>query len=301
MEPNYQLDHRMKLARDFESQGKLLHAAQIYSSILDEEPEFTDVYFSLANLYERMGSLQSALSLLNSLLEERPDDKDIRLFFGQFLLRNARWEEASDVLSYIMPEDEPIVSFFIGYSHFMLNEYEIAKINFLNFIAYEKQSELLQEANIYLAKIELKLKNYENALSYAKKADAVYSNFWELNLIYAETYYKMGMYAHAVPAVEKTITLSPEEPAPYEWAGKIYLKLGDYAKAEKNFLRYIENISDASSDIYTKLAEACLKGKKTKDALAYYDIAIKLDPGNKQALAGKNKAYSILNDKASDG
>jgi tetratricopeptide (TPR) repeat protein len=285
----------MKIAGDYEAEGKPLHALQIYNTLLDDYPDSVEIYFRLANLYEHMGNITSAANLLKEFLENDPENKEVRLFLGQFFLKNLRWDEAVETLSYILPYDEPIVSFFIGYAHFMLEEYELAKINFVNFTSNDKQSELLHEANIYLAKIELIFKNYESALSYAKKAEGMYSNYWELNKIYAETYFNLGMYAHAVDFIEKAIKLNPGESVPYEWAGKIYLKLGDYLKAEKNFLKYVESIADASSDIYTKLAEACLKAQKTQDALAYYDIAIKLDPENKIALAGKDQASLLLN------
>jgi len=295
LDQQYQFNHKMKIAGDYEAEGKPLHAVQVYNALLDEYPDSVEIYFHLANLYEHMGNITSAANLLKEFLENDPENKEVRLFLGQFFLKNLRWDDAVETLSYILPHDEPIVSFFIGYAHFMLDEYELAKINFINFTSYDKQSELLHEANIYLAKIELILKDYESALIYAKKAEGMYSNYWELNKIYAETYFNLGMYAHAVEFIEKAIKLNPGEPVPYEWAGKIYLKLGDYLKAEKNFLKYVESIEDASSDIYTKLAEACLKAQKTQDALAYYDIAIKLDPENKIALAGKDQASSLLN------
>ncbi|MDR3625268.1 MAG: tetratricopeptide repeat protein [Ignavibacteriaceae bacterium] len=302
MDQKYQFDHKLKIAGDFEAQGKPLHAAQIYNALLVENPESVELYFRLANLYEQMGNITPAANLLKEFLENDPENKEVRLFLGQYFLRNSKWDEAVETLSYILPQDEPIVFFFIGYAHFMLKEYELAKINFINFVSNDRQSELLHEANIYLAKIELIFKNFESALIYAKKADGMYSNYWELNKIYAETYFNLGMYAHAVDFIEKAIKLNPDESVPYEWAGKIYLKLGDYLKAEKNFLKYIESIEDASSDIYTKLAEACLKAQKTQDALAYYDIAIKLDPENKTALAGKTRASSLLNNNVvSDG
>jgi len=302
VDPKYQFNHKLKLAGDFEAQGKHLHAAQIYNALLDEFPESVELYFRIANLYELMGNITPAANLLKGYLENDPENKEVRLFLGQYFLRNSKWDDAVETLSFILPQDEPVVFFFIGYAHFMLNELELAKINFQNFIANDKQSELLHEANIYMAKIELVLKNYESALVYAKKADGMYSNYWELNKIYAETYFNLGMYAHAADFIEKAIKLNPDESVPYEWAGKIYLKLGDYLKAEKNFLKYIESIEDVSSDIYTKLAEACLNAQKTQDALAYYDIAIKLDPENSIALAGKNRASSLLNNNVvSDG
>ena len=288
----------MKIAGEYEVQGKPLHAAQVYNALLEEYPGSVEIYFRLANLYELMGNITPAANMLKDFLENDPENKEVRLFLGQFFLRNFRWDDAFEILSYILPQDEPVVSFFIGYAHFMLKEYELAKINFLNFLSYNKQSDLLHEANIYLAKIELIFKNYESALAYAKRAEGMYSNYWELNQIYAETYFNLGMYAHAVDFIEKAIKLNSGESSPYEWAGKIYLKQGDYLKAEKNFIKYIESIEDASSDIYTKLAEACLKARKTQDALAYYDIAIKLDPENKIALAGKDQASSLLNNNA---
>ncbi len=294
MDLNFQLEHKMQLAKDLESQGKKLHAVQIYDSIIGEFPESTEAYFRLANLYEQLGNINPAIKLLRALVNLQPEDNEVRLFLGQFLLKNSLWNDAIEILSYILPEEEPVVSFFIGYAYFVQNEYELAKINFLSFISIENNNELIQEAYIYLAKIELKLKNFEDALKYAKKCDMVYSNFWELNLIYAETYYNMGMYAHGISPIEKAIKLNPAEPSPYEMAGKIYLKIGDYPKAEANFLKYIESIENASSDTYAGLAEACLNNQNPKDAMAYFDIALKLDPANEQAKKGKAKASSIL-------
>lgn len=302
MDQDYQYNHRIRQAHDFEAQGKFLHALQIYTSLLIEFPDKNEVYYGLSGLYEHLGKLDTAFSLLNSHLKENPENNELRIFLGQLLLKHSKWEEAVETLSFVLPEEEPAVSFFIGYANFMLKEYEMAKISFNNFISSKGQTELLYEANVYLAKIELKLKEYDSALKYAKKAEIIYSNFWELNSIYAETYLKLGMYEHAVAPIEKAIKLNPEEPSPYELAGKIYLKIGDYSKAEKYFLSYIERIEDVSSDTYANLAEACLNVEKTKDALAYFDIAIKLDPGNKTAQAGKEKASIILKNKlASDG
>ncbi|MEO8398612.1 MAG: tetratricopeptide repeat protein [Ignavibacteriaceae bacterium] len=295
METTYQLQHKIKTAREFEAQGKYLHAVQIYNKIIQDHPELVEAYFDLADLYESLGSIEPGIKLLQNFVDKNPDEKDVRLFLGQYLLRNTKWNEAIEVLSYLLPEEEPVVSFFLGYSHFMLSEYEIAKLNFLNFISKECHSELLNEANLYLAKIEIELKNFESALTYSKKTEGLYANFWELNLIYSKCYYNLAMYAHAINPIEKAIKLNPKELNLYQLAGKIYLKHGDYLKAEKYFLKFIESIGDVSSDDYAKLAEACLRGMKPKEAVNYFDIAIKLDPQNKYAVKGKKDAANLLN------
>jgi tetratricopeptide (TPR) repeat protein len=294
MDHNHPFEFRLKTARNYESEGKNLHALQLYLRLIDDYPESPEAFYSVAELYEKAGNIDSAVSLLKSFLNNDPENKDVRLFLGQYLLRNSRWEEAIEFLEYLMPEEEPVAVFFLGYSYFMLKDYERARVSLLNFINIEKQTELLHEAHIYLAKIEIQLKRYEAALSYAQKANVIYSNFWELNLIFAITYYNLGMFAHAVMSAEKAIRLNPQEPSPYEWAGKIYYKLGDYEKAETSFLKYIELIEDAGADIYTSLAQACLKVKKTKDALAYFNVALKLDPENKSAIEGIQNASDIL-------
>jgi tetratricopeptide (TPR) repeat protein len=291
----------MKAAGEFELQGKMLHALQIYQSVIDEHPDFIEAYFGLASVYEKINNIEPAVKLFEEFLNTDPENKRARLFYGQFLIRNKRWNEAIVVMSYFLPSEEPIVSFFLGYSHFMLKEFELARINFHNFVAAKDQTDLIYEAYLYLAKTEISLNEFESALSYAKKIETVYSEYWEYNLIISIIYYNLDMVAHSIVPIEKSIKLNSKEPSCYEWAGKIYMKIGDYLKAEKYFLKFIEVTEDATSDNYLRLAEACLKGRKTKAALDYFDVAIKLDPANKLALEGRRNAESLINNMVQDG
>jgi tetratricopeptide (TPR) repeat protein len=102
------------------------------------------------------------------------------------------------------------------------------------------------------------------------------------------------MFNHAVTSVLKALRQNPNEATVYEWAGKIFLKNGEYLKAENNFIKHIDMVENPSSEIYSKLGETCLKNKKTNDALQYYELALKLDPLNKFAVEGKKNASFIL-------
>ncbi len=290
-----QITHKMKLASDFEMQGKFLHAVQIYNSIILEKPDFTDAYFALGEVYEKIGNIEPAIGMIRNFLNDNPENKEVRIYLSEFLMRNERWDDANEILSYILPEEEPVISFFLGYSHFMQKDYEVARINFLNFLNHSEPDEMLQEANLYLAKIDINLKDFKSALEFLKKTEVVYSNFWEWNLLISVTYYNLGMYSHAVVPVQKSLKLNPREKSVKKWAGKIYLRTGDYQKAEKLFLEYIDSGQSAEADIYAELAEACLKSKKPADALAYFEIALKLDPENKFAMEGKKTAGTFIN------
>lgn len=290
----YQLDHKLKTAKEFEASGKLLHAVQVYKSVIEDYPDETEAYFNLADLYEHFDKVDSAIVLLEDILDHDPHNKDVRLFLGQFMMRNERWREANDVLSYVLVEEEPIVSFFLGYSNFKLKEYKLSKTHFLDFVSIEEHSELVQEAYLFLAKIEVELSEFKSALTFAKKAEVLYDNSWELNSVVAVSYLNLRMFSHAVSAVEKAIKINGKEKSLRELAGKIYLKSGDFLKAEENFLKYIELTETASSELYSNLGEACFKGKKPKEALTYYEMALKIDPENTTALSGKKQATSAL-------
>ena len=295
-----QITYKMKLASDYEMQGKLLHSVQIYNSVIAENPNFTDAYFALGEVYEKIGNINPAVEMIRNFLKKNPENKEVRIYLSEFLMRNKRWDEANEILSYILPEEEPIISFFLGYSHFMQKDYEVARINFLNFLKHGEPDEMLQEANLYLAKININLRDFKSSLEYLKKTEIVYSNFWEWNLLISVVYYNLGMYTHAVVPVGKSLKLNPQENSVHKWAGKIYLKTGDYQKAEKQFLTYIDAGESADADIYTELAEACLKSKKPADALAYFEIALKLDPENKFAEEGKKNADTVIKKTAPD-
>jgi tetratricopeptide (TPR) repeat protein len=287
------IQHKMKAADNFIKQGKPLHAIQIFQALIEDYPEDTESYFSLAELYSNIGKPESAFSVLQQLLEEQSDAKEARIYLSQLYIKNNLWDEAIETLSFLMPEEDPIICFLLGYSYFMLKDFELAKINYLDFLIHCRESELLYEAQFQLAKIEVELQNFNGALEYLKKAEVMLNNFWELKLTYAVCYYNLGMYAHAVTPIESSIRLNPKEPSVYGWGGKIYLKLGDYLKAEKYFRKQIDLSADISSDAYTGLAEACLKNKKINDALNYFDIALKIDPENISAKDGKKFANSL--------
>jgi len=169
----------------------------------------------------------------------------------------------------------------------MIKDYEMARINYLSFLSNKADGELSYESYIYLAKIEIELKDFEQALSYAKQSDILYSSFWELHLINAICYYNLGMDAHAVLSIEKAIKLNPKEIKSYEWAGKIFLRLGEYLKAEKYFIKFVESAEEISSETFSDLGEACLNSNKTKSALNYFELALAIDPDNQNAMLGK--------------
>ncbi|MEO8233219.1 MAG: tetratricopeptide repeat protein [Ignavibacteriota bacterium] len=276
---------RLRLASAFIAEGKNLHAIQIYKNLI-EETDRNEFYFQLAEIYENMGFVDAGKNVLTELVEKKEPDNDVTLYFGQYLLRNSRWFEAIEVLNSIS-ESTSAALFLIAYSYLMLNEFELAKEYFSNFIISDEKNDLKQEANLYLAKIEYELHNYDSALNYATNAQFLYSDFWELNLILAKVYYSLDMFTHAVNPIQKALKLNSKDATVQEFAGKIYYQLQEFKKAEKYFSEHIDLSSDVSAEIYTLLAKSFVKQRKIDEANLFFELALQIDPAYPPAIAGK--------------
>lgn len=290
---DYSFQHRIKTAKDFEMQGKYLHAIQIYQVLIEEYPDQSESYINLADIYHEFGLKESAQKVLGSILERQPNNYELTLYFAQFLMQNKEWSKALKKLSCLSSED-PFVAYLTGYNYFMQNKPETAKLYFLRFIISDEETELIHEAYLYLAKIEIELEQYKSALKYAKKAEIMYDDFWELYLIYAKIYYNLQMYTHSSESILEGIRLNPGETQLYKWAGKINIKLNNFIKAKKYFEIHIDLKDNITSDDYIYLADACLNSGELKEALNFFDTAVKIDPGNNLAIKGKEKTNNLI-------
>ncbi len=100
-------------------------------------------------------------------------------------------------------------------------------------------------------------------------------------------------------SIEKSIKLNPNSIISYEWAGKIFLRARDYLKAEEYFSKFIDSAEEISSETYSNLAEVYLHAKKIQSALDYFELALKIDPNNKNALMGKKNISRKIDSKIS--
>lgn len=291
----YRAEHKIKKAREYESIGKHLHAIQLYRSLINEYPEFTDSFIRLAELYEKSGQINTAISVYNSALNLNPKNTELSIVSGHFFLRQQLWQNALDVLSDISPGEVPIVSFLIGLAYFNLEDFEISKLHLLKFIFSNEQPELIHQAYLYLAKIEYTLNRFEEGLKFIRKAELLLNDFWELHFIKAKLMYQLKMYSHAVKEIKLAFNLNSKEHIVNLWAGKIYLKCEEFEKAEIQLRDYIENRTSVSPETHLELVDAIQKQNKLSEAAKYLDAALLNDPKNFEILERKKTLSKIIN------
>ena len=291
---NRQIEFKLNNAKKFAASGKFLHASQLYKSLIEEFPDNAEPYFQLAQLYQDQNLSKESENLLLNYLNENPDRIDVIIYLAQIYLKSSKWNEVVEILTPVTPDEEPYALFLIGYAYFMLEDYEIAKINFENFLKFNNEPELFYETQLFLSKIYLAQSKFNKALEYAEKSEKFYSNYWELKFIYAEIYLSTKMINHAIKNIETCIKMSTANYKVYKLAGEIYYKAKNYIKSEKYFVECISLNENQSTYLYIKLADICIKNKKIDKAVNYYDLVLKMNSKHNIALKGKKNALALL-------
>lgn len=280
-----QLDYKLQLASDFENNKKYLHALQIYEPLL-LNPDFERIAtLRLSNIYEKLNKANKSINLLSSYCEAHPDDIILIKYFIHLLLRIHRYEEAIKYLSGTQKDKHPDFYFLNGYAHYHVAEFEIARINFDEFLKDNNESDLIGEAHHYLARIFRRIKLFDDAQKHIQIAEDLSVRDPDVYLTFAQIYYSKEMYLHAEEKIRKALSLNSENPGYIKWAGKIFYKMNEYEKAEYYFLNFLSS-SVPDAELYSLLGFVCLKNNKKDDAVKYFNKALGIDPNSDLALKG---------------
>ncbi len=247
----------LRQAQIFEENGKFLHAIQLYNVLKDKKECSRIANLKLANAYEKLKKPHLAKRILDSYLEKNPNDEEIKKIYSHFLIRNSFYDLAIDKLSEISREEHPEVYFLMGVANYNLKDYEIAEINFKEFITKSRDADLVPEAFLFLAKTQLYRKKFDEALESGRKSSELFYQNHELHKTFAKIYFEKKMYYHAYESIRTALKINAKEISTHLCAGKILSELGEYGKAEKHLRIYLEEFENDKQAI--ELLGTCLE------------------------------------------
>jgi len=288
-----ELEYKFNKALEYEHEGKLLHAVQIYTSLLKTDSFKRDSSIQLHKIYENWGNIGHSSSLLRNYLDENSGDFELRKYYSLFLIKHHHYEEAVEQLSRISSSEIAEVKFLAGLARFFMKDYESAVINFTEFIGQNNSTEYLYDAYLYLAKTQLELNNIDKALEAAKGADKISSGSEELQLILTKIYLLKGMNFHAFDSVSRGLRINNESRQMNELAGRISFDMGEYDKAE-NHLRKLLNNNEQSDEVFTLLGIIYIKKNDFAKAEEMFNKALEINPENIPAIENKRICAEYL-------
>lgn len=280
------IDIKLEQAAQFEEDKKYLHAVQIYLPLLEIEDYSRIAVLKLSELYEKLNNPTKAIELLQKYASIHKNDVAIIKHLSHLLLQNKKYDAVFDILEDISFDENPEVYFLSAYSHYHKNDFKIAAKHFRSFIEFNRSSELLADAYLFMAKSYLNLGLLDEAEFAAQKSEELYQGNADLLLVQAIIYYNKEMYLHSFEKIRKAISINEAESKYYKWAGKILFKLEEYKKAENYLNEYILNYQP-DVELLSLLGQAYLGLDDKQKAQIYFDQALKIEPSCPDALEGK--------------
>lgn len=241
-------------------------AARLFKKVVNLIPERWEPYFNLGIIYMNLNDNDKAEQEFRRALKYKPPREIINNALGYiYLSKGNNWkaEKAFKKAAAHNKSPEAIIN--------LANYYQLME-NREKAIQYYRQAKKLAPSNTVLSYNRgiflYKLGRYEEAMVEFDSAAKYFKGDIRLLFPMAMTYFKLGEYEDALKMFQEIITLSPDDPIPYENIGIIYeIYLGDMERALKSYTQYIEKGGDDVKAVkaWIEVVKFRLKQKREKN------------------------------------
>ena len=275
--------------------GQLELASQTLNEALKNFPKEFSFINLLAQISLRNNHLTDGIYLLKKSLEINENQPLALLDLGIALSLNSQLDEAIKFFDKSAELDPTSLTVHIR------KAITLKKLNRFNesIDSYQRIIDLSPDyIDAYINKAELlyltgKLKESLNIYEQILKIDSSNATYY---IKYGNLLNRLGRVDEAITAYRKSIEINPDNSGAYVNLGYIYQKLGNYDEESKCLKKSVEINEDY--EVYINLAISYSKVKDYKNAIAFYDEAIKFDPN--KALEEVIKSLNNLNTRLSN-
>ncbi|WP_414516508.1 tetratricopeptide repeat protein [Nostoc sp. PCC 9305] len=245
----------LELAVQQQQDNSLLEAEQLYSQVLEKQPDNPEALYGLGMLAQQMGQPQIAEQWLSAASQVQPDSVKTWFSLGNLYLVQEQFSEAEKAYRQalvLLPNSLPIYNN-LGYTlqqqglfeeaiHYYQKALELkpdfieAEANLGN--ALHAQGKLSSNQQMYYAQLNNQLGvarkkagDLKNAVTCHKQAIALQSNLLEAHYNLALALQEQGELEEAIASYQKLLELHPNDGEIYLNLGKIYQQLNQYQKA----------------------------------------------------------------------
>jgi tetratricopeptide (TPR) repeat protein len=318
---------RLMLADHYSGRGMMEQAAEILAEAHNDLGENVDIQTALAKLYFEQQNYELSREILDDVLQKSSGHGEAKLLQGRFLLREKQEHEAIEILENLN-EDYPKWAepyFFLSLARLSIGQTDLAQFSVATAIEHNgKESKyhalmahlLLLNGDFQQAKkhatIALRLsssnlraaitlgrammgaKEYAEAIKLFEKINSQGDNIEVLGYL-ATALLSSGDQAQGIALLEKMLELDPGNSK----AALLLVQLqyrGNLSGAE-HFIRNQIEKAETSSGLYLLLGRILEQQAQLDAALAAYNKAIELNPGNLNAYTASGKILVQLNKK----
>jgi tetratricopeptide (TPR) repeat protein len=210
-------------------------------------------------------------------------------FFRQGKYRDAisRYEQASALVP-----NYPYVSYFKGYAHLNLKEYDQALEDLTAALNKGYTPIEIYKVRWYLYYVK---KDYDSALRDAEEVIKQQPQNSNVLMALGDIYRERNMDREAIGYYEKAAVLLPNNADLYYFIALSHTKLGDYIQQGVNALKAIQKGTQYLANSWYLVGTSFQIGKKYNESAEAYEKAISAKPDLAEAYSNLSQVYQILN------
>jgi len=252
------------------TEERLKTAIISFTEAIDLKPDYADALLERGKLYLRIGDIDSAVADLEEAIKLGvKDKKDVYIYLSQAYMIKENREKALEILKKISSEED---------------------IDFL----------------INISKVLIETGNYEEALSYLKRAKEIDKNNVSVYELMAKAYEGLGDYLNAIEELKAAAFLNPSEDEYFKQIARDFIKQAEIEEERGNIKKagkYIALAVDVDYDVplkekhkklIKKVINQCLTEGKPKEALSFVDCIERIADVDEDIMELKRRAFKEL-------
>jgi tetratricopeptide (TPR) repeat protein len=278
------------VAKGLALQGRTGEAIECYNSVLALAPGDAGAYYAIALIEADRGEVERAISLYRKGLEFHPENGDLHGGLGSLLLQMGRVDEAIvELETAVRLKADSAICANLGMALLIKGDSTGAMMNFNKAIRINPNN---AEAHYNLGNAYLSQSRLAMAAGEYRKAIGARPNYAKAYGNLAVALASMGESDEAIKNFRRVVELEPNSPDAYFNLAGILADKGLVDEAIGHLRKVVELVPQDAS-VRCELARLLLQQGKIEQAIAEYEGALKIDPANKEALAGLQKARDM--------
>lgn len=253
----------------------------------NEQRQLEDAY----RLHQQ-GRLDEAANLYESLIQQDPDNRDALHFFGVLKAAVGRFDEAKQMIERSLKPDASNLRYLENYVSILFQgkDYSDAANACATALAENRRSETLQ----YVMAVSFyKLGRLTEALDAFDALLRFYPHHLAGTNEKGATLAGLKRYDEALSWVDKALKINPRYAAAYLNRGHILTRLKKFDEAVSSYEKAI-SLNSKFLDAYLGLANAYRGLKRFDEALAAYQAALTVKPDSAEVWIGRGKIFAEL-------
>ena len=267
---------RLLLADYYFATGRRADARTLLEPLLADKSAFSEVRQRLSVLEFNEGRREEAHRWIDEVLSKNDKDPRAAELKGRFLLNEAQFARARDLFkaSLVSAPSSASTHYWLGVTLLNLNEIEAARAEF---IEVQRLAPRDVGSKLQLAKLHLQAGDAAAAATLVNEALAIEPGNGQGHMLLVDVLIAQGNLTTAAKEATFIATYAPNAPSPQMQLGRIFMRQGDYAAAERAFQRAIQ-LTNGAVDAVGALVEVKIAAGKLADARSIVEEHIAKKP-----------------------